>query len=426
MAEDWMSDWFAAVLPAAAATPWVHSVLGLLLLAVLAGLAQYLTRSLLVRALGRLHGHADGALAVLLDRRVLWRIAQISPWVVIYLGIEAVPELGEASEHVIGKLAAALMVLFVARAIFKVLDVALEAHDADPRRHARVQTRSIKAYVQLAQLVIVIATVVVTAATLADKSPLIVLSGFGALSAVLMLVFQDTIKSLVAGLLIERNDMLRVGDWVQMRQVSADGEVVDIALNTVKVQNWDKTIVTIPTWRLIDDSFTNWRGMRDSGGRRIKRELLIDVSSIGFLSEADAERLGRIALIADYMREKAEARRLTHEQRLRELGAELASEPANQRRLTNIGTFRAYVTAYLRVHPGVHPGMTQMVRQMQPRAEGVPLEVYCFAGTIAWVDYESIQSDIFDHLLAILAEFGLRAYQRPSDASVQRMAGVDG
>ena len=360
MAQDWMNDWFTAVLPAAAAAPWMHSALGLLLLAVLAGLAQYLTRSLLVRALGRLHGHADGALAVLLDRRVLWRIAQIIPWVVIYLGVEAVPELGEAPEHAIGKLAAALTVLFVARVTFKVLDVALEAHDADPRRHARVQTRSIKAYVQLAQLVIVIATVVVTAATLADKSPLIVLSGFGALSAVLMLVFQDTIKSLVAGLLIERNDMLRVGDWVQMRQVSADGEVVDIAL------------------------------------------------------------------IADYMREKAEARRLTHEQRLCELGAELASEPANQRRLTNIGTFRAYVTAYLRVHPGVHPGMTQMVRQMQPRAEGVPLEVYCFACTIAWVDYEAIQSDIFDHLLAILAEFGLRAYQRPSDASVRRMAGVDG
>ncbi len=263
------------------------------------------------------------------------------------------------------------------------------------------------------------AAVVVMIAALADKSPLIVLSGFGAMSAVLMLVFQDTIKSFAAGLQIEGNDMLRVGDWIEMPQAGADGDVIDIALNTVKVQNWDKTIVTIPTWKLMSESFKNWRGMSESGGRRIKRTLMIDAGSIRFLDDEEIDRLSEVELIADYVREKASAVKVSRSMKASELGEALARVPANQRRLTNLGTFRAYTNAYLQANSSIHKDMTLMVRMMQPTAEGVPMELYCFTTTTRWVDYEAIQGDLFDHLLAILPEFGLRVFQAPGGADMR-------
>ena len=238
------------------------------------------------------------------------------------------------------------------------------------------------------------------------------------MSAVLMLVFQDTIKSFAAGLQIEGNDMLRVGDWIEVPQAGADGDVIDIALNTVKVQNFDKTIVTIPTWKLMSESFKNWRGMSESGGRRIKRTLMIDAGSIRFLTDEEIERLGQIALIADYVHEKASAVKISRSMKASELGEALARVPANQRRLTNIGTFRAYVHAYLKANSGIHEDMTLMVRMLQPTTEGVPLELYCFTNTTAWADYEAIQGDIFDHLQAVLPEFGLRSFQAPGGADL--------
>ncbi len=396
--------------------PWAQAALGLAGLLLLAWLLQALAHLVLARGLARLGaaGGATGLAAVLLDRGVLRRAAQIVPALVFLLGARLLPHLPVTLATVIENVAAALIVLLIARALFKMLDVALRVHD----RHGDA-ARSIKAYVQMGQLVVVIASVVIMIAALADKSPLIVLSGFGAMSAVLMLVFQDTIKSFVAGLQIEGNDMLRVGDWIEVPQAGADGAVVDIALNTVKVQNWDKTFVTIPTWKLMSESFKNWRGMQDSGGRRIKRTLLIDADSIHFLSDAQIERLGQVELIADYVKEKASALRISREMMARELGQALSQVPANQRRLTNIGTFRAYVRAYLRAHPGVHPDMALMVRMLQPTTEGVPLELYCFANTIVWVEYEGIQSDIFDHLLAILPEFELRVFQAPSGGGLR-------
>ncbi|HMM52318.1 MAG TPA: mechanosensitive ion channel [Burkholderiaceae bacterium] len=404
-------------------TPWVQAVLGLAVLGLLSALLQWLARVLLTRGLARPGMLAESRLAaVLLHPEVLRRAAQIVPTVVVQIGVRFVPELAPRPAIVIANVAAALTVLCVARLLFKMLDVTLEVQGEQARREGTTRERSITVWVQFGQLVVAIAATIIMIAALSDRSPLIVLSGFGALSAVLMLVFQDTIKSFVAGLLIERNDMLRVGDWMEMPQAGVDGSVIDIALNTVKVQNWDKTIVTVPTWRLMTESFKNWRGMSEAGGRRIKRALMLDAGSIHFLSDEEIDNLGRIALIAQYLREKSEAVRASRLMQERELGETLARVPANQRRLTNIGTFRAYVAAYLRAHPGIHPGMTQMVRQLQPTAQGVPLEVYCFTGTTAWVEYEAIQSDIFDHLMAILPEFGLRAFQSPSDAGVRQLA----
>ncbi|HRN74705.1 mechanosensitive ion channel domain-containing protein [Ottowia sp.] len=403
--------------------PWVQAALGLAGLLLLAGLLERLACLLIGPAVRWLQPLAEsgGLGRVLLDRAVLRRATLVVPVLVLHIGLRFVPELSPLVTTVVQNVVAALMVLFIARTLFKVLDLLQRTPDSRAASYAR--SRSIKAYVQMGKLVVGVATIVIMIAALADKSPLIVLSGFGAMSAVLMLVFQDIIKSFVAGLQIEGNDMMRVGDWIEVPQAGADGAVIDIALNTVKVQNWDKTIVTIPTWKLISESFRNWRGMQESGGRRIKRALMIDADSIDFLSDEQIERLRRIELIADYMQEKANAVKISRAMKLRELGDVMGRVPTNQRRLTNIGTFRAYVQAYLKANSGIHPDMTLMVRMLQPTAEGVPLELYCFTNTIVWVDYETIQSDVFDHLLAILPEFGLRVFQNPSGAGLRAALG---
>jgi miniconductance mechanosensitive channel len=245
---------------------------------------------------------------------------------------------------------------------------------------------------------------------------LILLSGLGAMAAVLILVFQDTLLSLVASVQITSQDIIRVGDWIEMPQLNADGDVIDIALHTVKVQNWDKTITSIPTKRFISDPFKNWRGMQESGGRRIKRSLLLDQQSVHFLSAEESRRLHRFRLLQEYLAEKQNEIDAWNRQ-LEEQG----KEPVNTRRITNIGSFRAYVERYLRSHGGIHQNMTQIVRQLDPTADGLPLEIYCFTNTIDWVRYESIQSDIFDHLLSILPEFGLRAFQHPSGLDLREI-----
>ncbi|MNS73943.1 Miniconductance mechanosensitive channel YbdG [compost metagenome] len=255
---------------------------------------------------------------------------------------------------------------------------------------------------------------IIIVATLIDRSPLLLLSGLGAMSAVILLVYKDTLLSFVASVQLTSNDMLRVGDWIEMPQVGADGDVVDITLHTVKVQNFDKTIVSIPTWRLMSESFKNWRGMQASGGRRIKRSLFIDASGVRFLRDEEELKLSQVHLLTDYMsRKQAELKAWNEAQ------GNVAAMSANRRRMTNLGTFRAYALAYLKSHPEIQPNMTCMVRQMQTTAQGIPLEIYCFTRTTAWADYERIQGDIFDYLLAVLPEFGLSLYQQPSGTDLR-------
>src|SRR5690606_36713560 len=212
---------------------------------------------------------------------------------------------------------------------------------------------------------------------------------------------------------------VRIGDWIEMPSQNADGDVIDIALHTVTVQNWDKTVTTIPTKKLISESFKNWRGMQEAGGRRIKRALYLDQSSVRFLEPEERQRLGRFVLLREYLAQK--------ERELAEWNAGLGEDgqlPFNARRITNLGTFRAYVERYLRRHPNVHQDMTLLVRQLQPGADGIPLEIYCFTNDTRWAVYEGIQSDIFDHLLAILPEFGLRVFQQPGGADFRALAAV--
>lgn len=343
------------------------------------------------------------------------RLSNVVPALIISTGIGFVSGVPEAAATIIVNVCNAFMVLTVALALSNLLDLVNSIYEERPD----AKIRPIKGYIQVVKIAIYAVTLILIIAALFDRSPLILLSGLGAMAAVLMLIFQDTILSLVASVQISSNDVLRVGDWVEMPQLNADGDVIDIALHTVKIQNWDKTITTIPTRRFMTDPFKNWRGMQESGGRRIKRCILLDQQSVHFLDAEQKKRLGRFKLLKDYL--------ATKQQEIDDWNTHLAEEgkePVNTRRITNIGTFRAYVERYLQSHPGIHQQMTLMVRQLPVTADGLPLELYCFTNTTAWLKYESIQSDIFDHLLAILPEFGLRVYQHPSGMDVRALSDV--
>ena len=397
---------FIAMRDRLAEFPTAEMLIGLCLLVLVAFIADFVVRRILTRLILRIVGRAVHDLDVLL-RPVVRSFTRVVPAVIIHQGIGGVPHLAPGFVTLVQNVAGAFMIVAVAIGIGAGLDMANALYARSPRAHRR----SIKGYLQVLKIVIyAIATILVIAA-LIDRSPLLLLSGLGALAAVLMLVFKDTILSLVASVQLNSNDMLRVGDWIEMPQVNADGDVIDIALHTVKVQNWDKTITTIPTWRLISESYRNWRGMQDSGGRRIKRSLLIDQTSARFLTEAERERMRRFLLIDDYLADKS-AEMADWNAKLVEAGR----DPVNMRCSTNIGAFRAYVQNYLENHPRIRQDMTLLVRQMQPTETGLPLEIYAFTATVAWAEYEAIQADIFDHLLAILPEFDLRLFQSPSGA----------
>ena len=391
--------------------PWTRSVLGVLALLALAWLAGQLMRRLLLRLVRgitrRTATHWDDALCKYGTFR--W-LARSVPALLVQYGIVLVPGVPAGTEALVGNLTTALLVFFVVMAISAALSAAEDTYRQTPRG----QQRSIKGMVQLIKLGLFVAAALIIIAAVTGKHIGLLLSGLGAMSAVLMLIFKDTILGFVAGVQLSSNDMLRVGDWIEMPQLNADGDVIGIALHTVKVRNWDKTITSIPSWRLISDSYKNWRGMQETGGRRIKRALQIDAASVHFLGEADLRRLSSLRLLADYLSTKE--RDLAQ---WNQAQGDAAAVPANRRRLTNLGTFRAYVQAYLDGHPQIHHGLSCMVRQLASGAQGIPLELYCFTATVEWAEYEGIQADIFDHLFALLPEFGLALYQQPSGQDVR-------
>lgn len=339
---------------------------------------------------------------------VVGRLTQAVPALIIYFGVPLLPGLGETFSELIRNVALAYVVLVVTLGI----GAFLSAVNAIYNRHPAAKERPIKGFVQIAKIAIYILGAVLAISALMAKSPVVLLTGLGAMTAILLLIFRDTILSLVASVQLASLDMVRVGDWIEMPQFSADGDVIDVALHTVKVQNWDKTITTIPTHKLISESFRNWRGMSESGGRRIKRSINIDVNSVCFLTDGEIERFRDFAMLRGYIdRKRAE---------LQEHNVALGKTAnVNLRRLTNLGTFRAYVYNYLKEHPRIHKGMTLMVRQLQPAPEGIPIEIYCFTDTTEWAEYESVQADIFDHLLAQCREFGLKVFQSPSGADIR-------
>lgn len=393
--------------------PDTDTIVKLVLLLAGAWLANFIVKKVLMRgAMTALSYTPAGKDRQLFERNIIARLANVVPALVISYGISAVPGLQEEVAIVVTNVCNAFIVLTIGRALSGILTVVNTVYERQPNAYEK----PIKGYIQVVKIGIYAVVTILIVAALIDRSPIILLSGLGAMAAVLMLVFQDTLLSLVASVQITSNDIIRVGDWVEMPNLSVDGDVIDIALHTVKVQNWDKTISTIPTKRFISDPFKNWRGMQDSGGRRVKRSLMLDQNSVHFLSEEERDELRRFRLLKDYLSTKQKEIDDWNQQ-LKDEG----KEPVNTRRISNLGTFRAYVLQYLKNHPRVHQEMTLMVRHLNPTADGLPLEIYCFTATTEWVAYEGIQSDIFDHLISILPEFGLRVFQHPSGVDMREM-----
>ena len=334
------------------------------------------------------------------------RLSHLVPVIVVYFGVQLVPGLAADVETFVQRLAAAFIVAVVALTIGAFLSATNDIYG----QFEISKTRPIKGYLQVIKIVVYVLGAVVVVATLMDQNPLIFVSGIGAMAAVLMLVFKDTILSLVASVQIASNDMVRLGDWVEMPKFDADGDVIDIALHTVKIRNFDNTITTVPTSKFIDESFKNWRGMSESGARRIKRSIYIDKSSIRFLTDEEVNRFKRFMLLKDYVEKKQEELRAFN----KSVGG--SGEEVNWRRMTNIGTLRAYIVNYLRNHPKIDQSRTLLVRQLASTPHGLPIELYVFSNDTRWVAYEGIQADIFDHIIALLPEFGLRLFQHPTGA----------
>jgi len=352
---------------------------------------------------------------IILEKRVFHKLSHIVPAIIIYYFASIFPDF----QHIIQKGASTYIIIVGVM----VIDSLLNAMNDIYRTYEISKVKPIRGYIQVIKIFVFVIGGIVVIANLMGESPFILLSGIGALSAVLMLVFKDSLLGLVAGVQLTSNDMVRVGDWIEMPKYGADGDVIDISLNTVKVQNWDKTITTIPSYALISDSFKNWRGMQNSGGRRIKRSIYIDTSSITFCTEEMLEKFKTIHYLTDYITEKEnEIKAYNLENNIDK------SNKVNGRALTNIGVFRIYILNYLKNHPGINQNMLMIVRQLAPGEYGLPIEIYTFTNDVRWVVYESVQADIFDHIFAVAPEFGLRVFQNPTGSdfrAFQNQPGAD-
>jgi len=347
-----------------------------------------------------------------LRQQTLNRIAHLVPAIILY---DLVPVALQGLDPTIAVIKGALLIYMII-VVMLVLDSVLNTAEEIYQNFRAAKQSPIKGFIQVLKLLVYFLAAVFVISVLLNKTPVYLLSGIGALAAVMMLVFRDSILGFVAGIQLAANKMVAVGDWIDMPKYGADGDVLEVALTTVKVQNWDKTITTIPTYALISESFKNWRGMSESGGRRIKRSVNIDISSIRFCDEQMLERYAKIQHISAYLEKKK------HELEVFNRAIEVDNASlANGRRLTNVGTFRAYIEAYLRNHPHINTDMTFLVRQLSPTEHGLPIEIYVFSNDIEWANYEAIQADIFDHILAVVPEFDLRVFQNPSGADFRRL-----
>ncbi len=346
------------------------------------------------------------------EHGVFERLSHLVPALIFYWGAPWFES--EAAAMWVQRVAVAYLTFTGIWTVNAVINAISDGYSRSPQS----QGKPIKGYVQTLKIFLYLVAVILILATLMDRSPWKLLSGIGALSAILLLVFKDSILGLVASIQISAYEMVRRGDWIEMPKFGADGDVIDVTLHTIKVQNWDKTITTIPTQALINDSFKNWRGMSESGGRRIKRSLSIDMNSVEFCTDEMLDRFEKLEHVGDYIRERRKEVDDYNQERKAD-----RSSPANGRTLTNLGCFRAYVLGYLRDHPKIREDMTLLVRQLEPKKDGMPMQIYCFTNDTAWAVYEGIQSDIFDHLLAAIHEFELAVFQEPAGRDVQTMQG---
>jgi len=380
-------------------TSWAGAALAIIILAFL---VNFIARKILLAGISLVVRKSKTTWDdTLLRHRVFVRLSHLAPALVFYAFASTFPPV----EETIRRLAMVYMILTGLFTFNGLINAAVDIYNT----YEISREKPIKGYAQIIIIIISIFVGVFSFSTLLGKSPWPLLSGLGAMTAVILLIFKDSILGLVASLQLSFNDMVRIGDWIEMPKYGADGDIIDVSLHTIKVQNWDKTITTIPAYALISDSFKNWRGMSESGGRRIKRSINIDMTSVKFCTPEMLNRYEKFQLLTEYIRSKR--------QEIADYNSENkidTSELVNGRNLTNIGTFRAYIVAYLRRHPKIHNDMTFLVRHLPPGEYGLPIEIYVFSNDQVWANYEAIQADIFDHILAVIPMFDLRVFQRPT------------
>ncbi len=344
----------------------------------------------------------------LVEHQVLNRMALLLPLILVLFLSPIILVAQGLANSVLVTLAKVLLTFQIARSLSALLNVSRSIY----QETAKQRYLPLNAIIQIIKLALYLVTSIIIVSLIIDRSPVYLLSGLGALTAVLLLIFQDTIKGLVASIQISANKMVVAGDWVELPKYGADGDVIEIGLNTVKIENFDKTITTVPTYALISDSFKNWRNMYHSGARRIKRTIIVDIASIDFYSLEKIDFLANNHLLKSYLTDKKQQLQTRNEESQLALSDDLAK--INTRQLTNIGTFRAYIEMYLHQSDYIRNDLTSMVRQLPATPHGLPLELYCFTNTTDWAVYEKIQADIFDHLFAIAPQFDLRIFQHPS------------
>ncbi len=382
--------------------PFIYKILQIFGVFVLALFAYIITKKIIITAVNKIVKQTKTKVDdILINEAVLKRFAYISPLVVISQFLYIIPSI----EVFLKRFTESAIVLLFLILIASIINAANELYE----KSKTYNRRPIKGYLQIAKIIIFILGGISIVGLLTGQEPWAVLTGVGAFTAVLLLIFKDTILSFVASIHISAYDLVRVGDWIEVPKFGADGDVLDVTLHTIKVQNFDKTIVVFPTNKLLEGSFKNWRGMQKAGGRRIKRSIYIDLSSIKFLNEKMLEKLKKIELLKEYMKEKETELSKFNEDRKIDI-----SQSINGRRLTNVGTFREYLKIYLKNHEDINDGFTFLVRQLTPGPSGIPIQIYVFANTIDWIKYESIQADIFDHIFSVVSEFELDIFQNPT------------
>ncbi len=401
-----LTRWLIELGLASSLATFVGICVGIVAIALLAWGVNFIAKKLVVRGLHYLASRTQTKWDdYLVDRKVFNLLSHLAPAYVIY---RLVP-LYFSDYYLLQNITEKLSFVYMIVVSMLVLSSVLNAVDDIYRTFPVSKNIPLKGFIQVFKIIMYCLGGIIILALLLDKTPLYLLSGIGALMAVLLIVFKDPILGFVGGIQLSANNMISIGDWIEMPSHNADGDVIEIALTTVKVQNWDRTITTVPTYDLISRPFKNWRGMQETGGRRISRSINIDLNSVHFLSEEDINKMKKVKYISEYVDTKVQELDAYN----RDFQADL-SILANGRHLTNLGTFRAYAQAYLDNHPKLHKGLISMVRQLAPSEHGVPIQIYVFTATTAWVEYEGIQADIFDHLFAVLPEFGLHIFQEPT------------
>lgn len=394
---------------------YLRLFLFLLILFLFSWLAFQLTKKVFIRNIYRLFKKTSIKWDdLLVENKVFNNVAHVIPAVIVRIMAPVIFANFEKVLPVVVKLTDSYLIIVgmtILAAFLKVIEYSLSKNEI-------FKDKPLTSYFQLIKILLYIVALILVLSVLLGKSPLYFLSAFGAISAILLLIFKDTILGLVASVQISANDMVHVGDWVEMPKFNADGDVKAINLNTVKVQNWDKTITTIPTYYFITDSFKNWRGMQQSGGRRIKRSVFLDAHSVKFVDPEMRERLKKYSLISNYVEKRQQEIELYNSSNQMD-----TSVLINGRRMTNIGVFRKYIENYLKNHPRINQKMTIMVRQLAMESKGIPMEIYCFTNTTAWLEYEEIQSDIFDHLYSTVSFFDLDIFQEPSGKDFTKLTG---